>query len=210
MCARSACGGGVSQLRFASLWQHLSRHNQVFGSTVAMHAATNMRAGKARSNSSASSEDDVAAGRSKRQRCQHDQEEAEDAACSAQQQAGTPRRRGEPQATWTGLVKVKPPGGSTAEFCRLSMQVPEQVLTGLPKELVVSSIQPRKAVARMAGVACSTCITAAGPQQVAELRQMAQLELVALVQLEDCGAILVPYFTDAGALKAVTFLAAME
>ncbi|GAX83772.1 hypothetical protein CEUSTIGMA_g11197.t1 [Chlamydomonas eustigma] len=122
------------------------------------------------------------------------------------------RKRQRPDmATWSGSIVFLGEGAQClgAELCSVSMQVPAEVLPEFPASVMVASgMVLRKAVILQNRLACSTTIIAATPAQEKQLKCMAEAEVVVMMPLQpDCDAVLVPYKSDDGKLKVVTFLA---
>ena len=90
------------------------------------------------------------------------------------------------------------------------MQVPASFLPEFPaRELIVSAVVQRKGVLMRGKCTCATMLTAPTTvAQVAQLRRMAERELVAQMPLqEDCDVVLVPYLDSNSHVKMVSFLA---
>lgn len=127
----------------------------------------------------------------------------------AERAAAAALLRGGPQATWAGQVKLQR-GDLMIDMCSVEMRVPAGVLDELPRELRVQSLSQRSAVRISGQLACETVVTAATRTQLGQLKKMAQMELVAVIELADCGAILVPYLARGDQVKVVTFLVAFD
>lgn len=134
-----------------------------------------------------------------------------------QQQAAASSLSFEATSTWQGSVSISGGGNlpsassplpADLEFCKLSIQVPKSLMGEMPKALSILHISPRRAISSHGQLACPTCVTEAHPQHLVYLRKMAQQELAAVMQLQDCLAILVPYVGKGGVVRAVTFLVA--
>ena len=115
----------------------------------------------------------------------------------------------EPTMTWLGSIRIPTQSTLDLEFCKIAIQVPSSLLSELPKDhLKVLSINQRKEIMSQGHIACPTRITAAHPQHLIYLRKMAEQELAAVMQIQDCLAVLVPYVSGSEVVKAVTFLMA--
>ena len=111
--------------------------------------------------------------------------------------------------TWMGSIRIPTQSSLDLEFCKIAIQVPSSLISELPKDhLKVLSISSRKQIMSQGHIACATRVTAAHPQHLTYLRKMAEQELAAVMQIQDCLAVLVPYVSGSEVVKAVTFLMA--
>lgn len=153
---------------------------------------------------SASDEDEILAG--------PDSSGSDDTDTFAHPSAPTSKRpslQREQALTWMGSIRIPTQSSHDLEFCKIAIQVPSSLISELPKDqLKVLYVASRKQIMSHGHVACATRVTAAHTQHLTYLRKMAEQELAAVMQIQDCLAVLVPYVSGAEAVKAVTFLMA--
>ncbi|KAI8475539.1 MAG: hypothetical protein J3K34DRAFT_404500 [Monoraphidium minutum] len=115
-------------------------------------------------------------------------------------------------ATWQGpLLHRRAGAAAAAELCRLAVQLPAAYRARLPPALAAAELAPRRAVPLGRHVVCRCAPLAGGaPRQAAALSALAAAERVAVVPLEGCKLVIVPYQDGGGRTRVVAFLRLLD
>jgi hypothetical protein len=124
-------------------------------------------------------------------------------ACAALPPAPAPAA---PPATWQGSLLHRR-GGGVAELASLAVQLPGSYLPQMPAALSATDLLPRHAAPLGDHVVCRCSLLAATtPRQLEALAALARARLVAVVPLQLCELLVVPYLDGRGAARVVAFL----
>lgn len=107
---------------------------------------------------------------------------------------------------WRGALKHRQ-GGCSIELATLSLEVPAWVRDQLPGALYTTELQHRRCVSLGRHVLCRALLGQLMPRQRRGLTTLAHCQLVAVVPLQQGGALhLVPYFDNSDTLRLVGFM----
>jgi hypothetical protein len=111
-----------------------------------------------------------------------------------------------PMALWQGCLLHRRAGG-VAELASLAVQLPASYLPQMPAALYATDLLPRRGAPLGHHFVCRCSLLAAtSARQLEALSALARARLVAVVPLQLCELLVVPYLDGRGAPRMVAFL----